>query len=188
MAPCMGPMSPVHAYSFWAGLCPEKLVKQNNITDYSKAGSTVQHASLRYSTTLFVAVSLCCISLHNDMKFTAEFFFIKGFRAKQLKTPKKTEIITASKSKTHYITTVWNKIFVSKNDQLKCPARWWVWLVKSAIRPHIGHTLKVQFLLFNTKTSNALPLQNSLLKLDSISELWWQWLNITHLDVMLNIE
>ena len=123
MAPCMGPMSPVRAYSFWAGLCPEKLVKQNNITDYSKAGSTVQHPSLRYSTTLFVAVSLCCISLHNDMKFTAEFFFIKGFRAKQLKTPKKTEIITASKSKTHYITTVWNKIFVSKNDQLKCPAR-----------------------------------------------------------------
>ena len=27
MAPCMGPMSPVHAYSLWAGLCPEKLVK-----------------------------------------------------------------------------------------------------------------------------------------------------------------
>ena len=30
MAPCMGPMSPVRAYSLWAGLCPEKLVKQNN--------------------------------------------------------------------------------------------------------------------------------------------------------------
>ena len=27
MAPCMGPMSPVRAYSLWAGLCPEKLVK-----------------------------------------------------------------------------------------------------------------------------------------------------------------
>ena len=23
----MGPMSPVRAYSLWAGLCPEKLVK-----------------------------------------------------------------------------------------------------------------------------------------------------------------
>ena len=29
MAPCMGPVSPVRAYSLWAGLCPEKLVKQN---------------------------------------------------------------------------------------------------------------------------------------------------------------
>ena len=28
MAPCMGPMSPVRACSVWAGLCPEKLVKQ----------------------------------------------------------------------------------------------------------------------------------------------------------------
>ena len=27
MAPCMGPLSPVCAYSLWAGLCPEKLVK-----------------------------------------------------------------------------------------------------------------------------------------------------------------
>ena len=27
MAPCMGPMSSVHAHSLWAGLCPEKLVK-----------------------------------------------------------------------------------------------------------------------------------------------------------------
>ena len=28
MAPGMGPMSPVRAHSLWAGLCPEKLVKQ----------------------------------------------------------------------------------------------------------------------------------------------------------------
>ena len=27
MAPYMGPMSPVHAHSLWACLCPEKLVK-----------------------------------------------------------------------------------------------------------------------------------------------------------------
>ena len=27
MAPCMGPMTPVRAYSLWAGLCPETLVK-----------------------------------------------------------------------------------------------------------------------------------------------------------------
>ena len=30
MAPCMGPLSPVCAYSLWAGLCPEKLVKKKN--------------------------------------------------------------------------------------------------------------------------------------------------------------
>ena len=27
MGPCMGPLSPVCAYSLWACLCPEKLVK-----------------------------------------------------------------------------------------------------------------------------------------------------------------
>ena len=27
MAPCMGPVSHVRAYSLWAGLCQEKLVK-----------------------------------------------------------------------------------------------------------------------------------------------------------------
>ena len=29
MPPCMGLVSPVHAYSLWAGLCPEKLVKHS---------------------------------------------------------------------------------------------------------------------------------------------------------------
>ena len=33
MAPYMGPMSIVRAYSLWAGLCPEKLVKQNKTFD-----------------------------------------------------------------------------------------------------------------------------------------------------------
>ena len=36
MAPCKGPMSPVHAHSFWAGLCPEKLVKKKYIYIYSR--------------------------------------------------------------------------------------------------------------------------------------------------------
>ena len=39
MAPCMGPMSPVRAYSLWAGLCPEKLAKQNK-TDRNGCGET----------------------------------------------------------------------------------------------------------------------------------------------------
>ena len=39
MAPCMGPMSLIRAYSLWAGLCPEKLVKLNlsAITEASKS-------------------------------------------------------------------------------------------------------------------------------------------------------
>ena len=54
-------------------------------------------ASLRYSTTQFVVVSLCCVSLqHYEMKFIGAFFFSKGFSAKQQKKPKKKEIITAS--------------------------------------------------------------------------------------------
>ena len=54
-------------------------------------------APLRYSTTQFVVVSLCCISLrHDEMKFIGAFFFSKGFSAKQQKKPKKKEIITAS--------------------------------------------------------------------------------------------
>ena len=34
MAPCMGPMSPVRAYSVGAGLCPEKLVKLKKNNNY----------------------------------------------------------------------------------------------------------------------------------------------------------
>ena len=32
MAPCMGPLSPICAYSLWAGLCAEKLVKPKQKT------------------------------------------------------------------------------------------------------------------------------------------------------------
>ena len=32
MAPCMGPMSPVRAYSIWAGLCPRKTCKTKHKT------------------------------------------------------------------------------------------------------------------------------------------------------------
>ena len=35
------------------------------------------------------------VAFHYDMKFIAAFFFFKGFSAKQLKKPKKKEIITA---------------------------------------------------------------------------------------------
>ena len=66
-------------------------------TNHSKAERTVRLAALlRYSTTQFVVVSLCCVSLrHDDMKFIAAFFLFKGFSAKQQKKPMKKEIITA---------------------------------------------------------------------------------------------
>ena len=55
-----------------------------------------QPASLCYSTSQFVVVSLCYVSLrHNDMKFSAAFFFLKGFSAKHHKMPKETNITTA---------------------------------------------------------------------------------------------
>ena len=40
-----------------------RIPKEGHITDYSKAERTVRPATLRYSTTQFVTVSLCCISL-----------------------------------------------------------------------------------------------------------------------------
>ena len=49
MAPCMGPMSPVRAYSLWAGLCPEKLVKpkkKNKKTKLSRKDETLTQVSL----------------------------------------------------------------------------------------------------------------------------------------------
>ena len=79
-------------------LFPEKqYTTSSHITDHSKAERTVRPAaSLRYSTTQFVVVLLCSVSLwHDDMKFIAAFFFFKGFSAKQQKKPKKKEIITA---------------------------------------------------------------------------------------------
>ena len=79
-------------------LFPEKqYTTSDHITDHSKAECTVRPAaSLCYSTTQFVVVLLCSVSLrHDDMKFIAAFFFCKGFSAKQQKKPKKNEIITA---------------------------------------------------------------------------------------------
>ena len=59
MAPCMRPMSPVCAYSLWAGLCPEKLVKQNktNIVDNSHAKQTdiiILDCSKAFDTDFFI--------------------------------------------------------------------------------------------------------------------------------------
>ena len=45
-------------------------------------------ASLRYSTTLFVVVSFCRVSLHDNMEFNAAFVFFKSFSTKHGKKGK----------------------------------------------------------------------------------------------------
>ena len=64
--------------------------KEGHITNHSKAESTIRPAaSLRlYSTTQFVVVSLCRVSLHDNMEFNAAFVFFKSFSAKHGKKGK----------------------------------------------------------------------------------------------------
>ena len=63
--------------------------KESHITNHSKAESTVRPAaSLHYSTTQFVVVSLCRVSSHDNMKFNAAFVFFKSFSAKHEKKGK----------------------------------------------------------------------------------------------------
>ena len=60
--------------------------KEGHITNHSEAESAVRPAaSLRYSTTQFVVVSLCRVSLHDNIKFNAAFVFFKSFSAKHEK-------------------------------------------------------------------------------------------------------
>ena len=59
-----------------------QIPKASHITNYSKAESTVRPPMLRYSTTQFVNVSLCCISLTWN-SFIVAFFFLDGFSAMQ---------------------------------------------------------------------------------------------------------
>ena len=61
-----------------------RIPKAGHVTNYSKAESTVRPAMLRYSTTQFVNVSLCCVSL-TWIKFIVAFFFLDGFSAMQQK-------------------------------------------------------------------------------------------------------
>ena len=69
------------------GFC--QIPKVGHIIEYSKAESTVQCATLRYSTTQFV---IHFVAFHYDY---FGVLFQEGFIAKQQITPKKKEIITA---------------------------------------------------------------------------------------------
>ena len=77
----------------------------------------VRPATLRYSTTQFLIVSLCCVSFMTRNQSIAAFFFSKGFSAKQQKKPKKKKSIERYRALRDKYTE--NKMFVSKNDQSK---------------------------------------------------------------------
>ena len=51
-----------------------RIPKAGHITNYSKAESTVRPATLRYSTTQFVNVSLCCVPLRHEINVLPRSF------------------------------------------------------------------------------------------------------------------
>ena len=51
-----------------------RIPKTGHITNYSKAKSTVRPAMLRYSTTQFVNVLLCCILLPHEINLLQRSF------------------------------------------------------------------------------------------------------------------
>ena len=51
-----------------------RIPKAGHITNYSKAKSTIRSAMLRYSTTQFVNVSLCCVSLPHEINLLRRSF------------------------------------------------------------------------------------------------------------------
>ena len=59
MAPCMGPMSSVRAYSLWAGLCPKKLVKQNikQVDPWEVETSLASYVSVNSGSRIFLVVT-----------------------------------------------------------------------------------------------------------------------------------
>ena len=106
-------------------------------------------ASLHSSTTQFVVVLLCCISLgHDNMKFISVSFFFKGVSAKQQKNKSQRK----KKSLQHYRSKCikWRlygkyyKMFASKNDWSKWPAR----REFDRSNPQSGRTLSVDWPLF----------------------------------------
>ena len=62
-----------------------RIPKESHITDYSKAESTVQPATLRYSSTSQFVIHF--VAFHYDMmawnEFIAVFCFLEGFTGKQ---------------------------------------------------------------------------------------------------------
>ena len=98
--------------------------QRTHITDYSKAERTARcAASLHYSTTQFVVVSLCRASLqHDDMKFIAALFFVKAFSAKQqIKSQRKKKSLQRYREKRikRQLYGKYYEMFASKNDWSK---------------------------------------------------------------------
>ena len=84
-------------------------------------------ASLHCSTTQFVVVLLCCVSLRHGIKFLAAFFFFKGFSAKQQKNKSQRKKKSLQRYRTKCIERQlygkYYKMFASKNDWSKWAAR-----------------------------------------------------------------
>ena len=115
----------------------------------AQAESTVRPAaSLRHSTTQFVVVSLCCVSLrHDNMKFLVAFFFpLKLLVQSGKKSQRKNKSIQHYRAQRikRQLFGKYHKMFVSENDRSKWPARrefdW--------SSPRSGRTLSVDRPLF----------------------------------------
>ena len=104
-------------------------------------------ASLRHTTTQFIVVLLCCLSLHDDMKFIAAFFFsLKLLVQSSKKSQRKKKSLQHYRAKhiKRQLYGKYYKMFVSKNDPSKWPAR----LEYDRSSPRSGRTLSIDRLLF----------------------------------------
>ena len=90
----------------------------------AQAESTVRPAaSLHHSTTQFVVVSLCCVSLrHDNMKFLVAFFFpLKLLVQSGKKSQRKNKSIQRYRAQRikRQLFGKYHKMFVSENDRSK---------------------------------------------------------------------
>ena len=86
------------------------------------------------------------VAFHHDMKFITAFFFFKGISAKQQKKPKKKKSLQHYRAKRikRQLYGKYYKMFASKNDRSKWPARrefHWT-------SPRSGWTLSIDWPLF----------------------------------------
>ena len=97
---------------------------------------------LHYSTTQFVIVSLGCISLWHEINLLW-LFFRRRFWCKAAKLPKKKKSLQRYRALSdNYME---NKMFISKNDRSKWPARWEF----DGSSRRSGRTMSVDRLLFS---------------------------------------
>ena len=107
-------------------------------------------ATLHFSTTQFVIVSLCCISLRHEINLLW-LFFRRRFWCKAAKLPKKKKSLQRYRALSdNYME---NKMFVSKTDRSKWPGRWEF----DRSSPRSGRTLSVDRPLFPALVLLTIP-------------------------------